>query len=86
MHECAGADDRPPAPTSSACSPESGPVSVLGYLGEAVEDPGQRRSCWPSPAPHALGGDLSVDGAIGSRTASLSADYHDAPAAAGPGT
>lgn len=53
-------------------------VSVRAYLGAAVEDPEQALALLASSGAHALGGDLSVDGAIGSRTASLSRPYADA--------
>ena len=36
-------------------------------------------SCWPQTGAHALGGDLTVDGAIGSRTAALHRSVHRCP-------
>ncbi len=82
VHECAGADPAARADLAALLA-RSGPVPVLGYLGEAVEDPLAAVELLAASGAHALGGDLSVDGAIGSRTASLSADYHDAPGARG---
>lgn len=82
VHECAGADPAARADLTALLA-RSGPVSVLGYLGEAVEDPVAAAELLAASGAHALGGDLSVDGAIGSRTASLSLDYHDAPGARG---
>jgi predicted amidohydrolase YtcJ len=55
---------------------EPGPV-VFGYWGELAQDGGIERA--RHAGAHAVGGDLSVDGALGSRTACLSAPYRDAP-------
>ena len=82
VHECAGADPAARADLTALLA-GSGPVSVLGYLGEAVDDPAAAAELLAASGAHALGGDLSVDGAIGSRTASLSADYHDDPGGRG---
>jgi len=53
------------------------PVAVRAYLGAAVTDPEEARQLLAASGAHALGGDLSVDGAIGSRTAALSEPYRD---------
>lgn len=60
-------------------------VAVRGYWGEAVASPEQARSLLAEHGAHALGGDLFVDGALGSRTAWLNAPYTDtvAPGNAG---
>ncbi|NAZ74391.1 amidohydrolase family protein [Kineococcus sp. T13] len=57
---------------------------VVGYLAELVRDPDGARAVLEEAAaagarPAGLGGDLAVDGALGSRTAALRADYADAP-------
>ena len=56
-----------------------GPIPVRGYLAAAVTDPEQARPLLADTGAHALGGDLTVDGAIGSRTAALHQPYDDAP-------
>lgn len=51
---------------------------VLGYLAERVTTPEQACELVTQHDVAGLGGDLTVDGAIGSRTAALRADYSDA--------
>jgi len=79
MHEMAGPsisglDDLSDLTTLS--STELGPA-VFGYWGELAQEGGidRAREC----GAYAVGGDLSVDGALGSRTACLSSPYADAP-------
>ena len=55
---------------------ERGPV-VYGYWGELAQQDGIEHA--RSADAYAVGGDLSVDGALGSRTACLSSPYLDAP-------
>ena len=55
---------------------ESGPL-VFGFWGELAQEGGIERA--QAAGAHAVGGDLSVDGALGSRTACLSTPYLDAP-------
>ncbi len=55
--------------------------TVVGYLAEAVRTPQRAREVLDGSGAvlAGLGGDLAVDGALGSRTAALRADYADAP-------
>ncbi|MGL5927873.1 MAG: amidohydrolase, partial [Dermatophilaceae bacterium] len=53
--------------------------ATVGYWAEAVTDPEQARALAALHGARGLGGDLNVDGSIGSRTACLRADYADAP-------
>ena len=53
-------------------------VEVIGYWGEAVDNPDQARTLLEETAAAGLGGDLFVDGALGSRTAWLHDPYDDA--------
>ena len=55
------------------------PVSVRRYWGEAVADPEEATALMRSVRADSLGGDLFVDGALGSHTAWLSQPYTDAP-------
>ncbi|MGL5849766.1 MAG: amidohydrolase, partial [Phycicoccus sp.] len=52
---------------------------TVGYWAEAVTDPEQARTLAALHGARGLGGDLNIDGSIGSRTACLRADYADAP-------
>ena len=53
-----------------------GPVRSAATSPSAVSDPDQARQLLAQTGAHALGGDLTVDGAIGSRTASLHRPLH----------
>ncbi|PRY18122.1 hypothetical protein CLV37_101366 [Kineococcus rhizosphaerae] len=55
--------------------------TVVGYLAEWVDSADRAREVLAGSAASlaGLGGDLVVDGALGSRTAALRADYADAP-------
>ncbi|QCQ91113.1 amidohydrolase [Rhodococcus sp. SGAir0479] len=52
-------------------------VEVRGYWGEAVTSPEAATDLLARTGAHALGGDLFIDGALGSRTASLIRPYAD---------
>ena len=61
---------------------------VVGYLATAVRTPEQAREVLAAAAGAGmalagLGGDLTLDGALGSRTAALNSDYADAPGVRG---
>ncbi|AWK72507.1 amidohydrolase [Rhodococcus oxybenzonivorans] len=82
VHECggpdiAGLDDfRELLSTSNA-------VEVRGYWGQAVSDVEEARKLLQDTGAHALGGDLFIDGSIGSHTAWLREPYADAPGTTG---
>jgi predicted amidohydrolase YtcJ len=79
VHECAGSDPVSRADLAALLAMSDAPVRVRGYLAAAVTDPGEALALIEQTRAAGLAGDLSVDGAIGSRTASLSAPYADAP-------
>ncbi|MCT7660053.1 amidohydrolase [Mycobacterium deserti] len=54
-------------------------VEIIGYWGEQVASAQQARALIERTGARGLAGDLFVDGAIGSRTASLHEPYLDAP-------
>ncbi|HEY5877452.1 MAG TPA: amidohydrolase family protein, partial [Nakamurella sp.] len=78
VHECA-ADGPTGLADLAALLDLDGPIPVRGYLARAVTDPDQARVALAETGAHALGGDLVVDGAIGSRTAALTDPYRDCP-------
>lgn len=78
VHECGGPDIAGRADLAELLAFEHG-VSVRAYWGEAVTDPEQARALVAELGVHALGGDLFVDGSLGSRTARLRDPYADAP-------
>jgi hypothetical protein len=78
VHECA-VDDPTGRADLAGLLELDGPIGVRGYLAAAVTDPEQARAVLAETGAHALGGDLVIDGAIGSRTASLRRDYDDQP-------
>lgn len=82
VHEC-GADGPSGLTDLRALLELDGPIPVRGYLARAVTSAEEARAALAESGAHALGGDLVVDGAIGSRTAALSAPYTDCPASAG---
>ncbi len=82
VHECAAADDTGRSDLAALLVLD-GPVPVRGYLGGVVTDPEQARSLLAETGAHALGGDLVIDGAVGSRTAALSHPYLDDPSTSG---
>jgi len=77
IHEC-GAGDESGRSDLAALLELAGPIRVRGYLAAAVTDPAEAGQLLTQTGAHALGGDLTVDGAIGSHTASLSRPYTDA--------
>ncbi len=82
VHECA-ADGVTGRADLAALLTLDGPIPVRGYLAVPVTDPEQARQLLADTGAHALGGDLTVDGAIGSRTAALHHPYDDAPGNSG---
>jgi len=62
-----------------ALDPASGMPGLLPWWGELVDTPERARALW-SEAPYliGIGGDLNVDGSLGSHTARLSSPYADA--------
>ncbi len=82
VHEC-GAGDVTGRDDLAALLALDGPIPVRGYLAAAVTDPDEARGLLAQSGAHALGGDLVVDGAIGSRTASLRRPYADAAGSSG---
>lgn len=57
--------------------------STAGYWAEAVSEPEHARALLALHGATGLGGDLNVDGSIGSHTALLRTDYADAPGCRG---
>ena len=82
VHECA-AGDQPGRQDLRALLDLDAPIPVLGYLAAAVRDPAEARALLAETGAVGLAGDLSVDGAIGSRTASLHRHYTDDPTTTG---
>ena len=82
VHECASADPAGRADLAALLT-LAAPIGVVGYLGAAVADPEQARELLEATGAHALGGDLAVDGALGSRTAALHRPYLDDQATCG---
>lgn len=82
VHECGAGDDTGCADLAALLA-MAGPIPVRGYLAAAATEPEQARDLLAQSGAHALGGDLVVDGAIGSRTASLCQPYTDAPNGSG---
>lgn len=77
VHECAGPEIGGPDDWQALRAVEHG-VDVIGYWGEAVSSPARARELMAETGAHGLGGDLFVDGAVGSRTAWLREPYADA--------
>jgi len=78
VHECGGAEIAGVDDFRELLVMEHG-VSVRGYWGEAVTTPEQARDVVVRTGAHGLGGDLFVDGSLGSRTAWLTKPYRDDP-------
>jgi predicted amidohydrolase YtcJ len=76
VHECAGPEIAGRADVRELLEFEHG-VQVRAYWGEAVRSAEQARALIDELGVHALGGDLFVDGSLGSRTAWLRAPYAD---------
>jgi predicted amidohydrolase YtcJ len=82
VHECAGPDIGGAEDWRELRDVQHG-VEVVGYWGEAVSTAAQARAIVDATGVRGLGGDLFVDGALGSRTAWLSQPYADAPGCTG---
>lgn len=82
VHECAGPDIGGIEDFSEARTSNHG-VEVVGYWGEAVSSASQAHALIEATGAHGLGGDLFVDGALGSHTAWLCEPYADMPGTTG---
>lgn len=78
VHECAGPDIGGLDDWQELRATRHG-VDVIGYWGQAVGSAAEARELIDVTGASGLAGDLFVDGALGSRTAWLSAPYTDAP-------
>ncbi len=76
VHECAGPDISSAQDVRELLEFSHG-VEVRAYWGQAVRTAEQARALVRELGVHALGGDLFVDGSIGSHTAWLRAPYAD---------
>ncbi|MBV8965621.1 MAG: amidohydrolase family protein, partial [Mycobacteriaceae bacterium] len=77
VHECAGPDIGGHLDWQEIRDTDHG-VEVVGYWGQAVTSPDEATAVLAVTGARGLGGDLFVDGALGSRTAWLSEPYADA--------
>ncbi|QDQ99184.1 amidohydrolase family protein [Tomitella fengzijianii] len=79
VHECGGPDIAGADDFRAVLAMGAGEhsVAVRGYWGEPVTTARQARSLLAEHGAHALGGDLFLDGALGSRTAWLHEPYAD---------
>lgn len=77
VHECAGPDVSGREDLRELLDLNHG-VEVRAYWGEAVRTADEARDLLAATGAHALGGDLFVDGSIGSHTAWLHEPYSDA--------
>jgi len=82
VHECAGPQIGGAGDWQEIRTLDHG-VEIVGYWGEAVSSAAQARALIDTTGARGLGGDLFVDGALGSRTAWLRAPYADAPGCTG---
>ncbi|MDF3310558.1 amidohydrolase family protein [Rhodococcus sp. T2V] len=76
VHECGGPDIAGLDDFRELLATPHG-VEVRGYWGEAVTDADEARKLLDATGAHALGGDLFIDGSLGSHTAWLSEPYAD---------
>ncbi|GAB4586449.1 amidohydrolase [Nocardia sp. IFM 10818] len=76
VHECAGPEISGETDIRELLAFSHG-VEVRAYWGQAVRTADEARALVKELGVHALGGDLFVDGSIGSRTARLRAPYAD---------
>lgn len=83
VHECGGPDIAGLVDFKELLVTDHG-VEVRGYWGEAVGSATEAQSLLDRTGAHSLGGDLFVDGSIGSHTAWLSEPYADAPTSGTP--
>lgn len=81
VHECGGAEIGGLTDFRELVQFDHG-VQVRGYWGEAVASVEQARDVLARTGAHALGGDLFVDGSLGSRTAWLTEPFCDDPQSA----
>ena len=83
VHEMSGRWLAPPGDLEAlqALSAAEDLPDVVGYLAERVDSPERVAEVLAGTSARlaGLGGDLTVDGALGSRTAALRSDYCDAP-------
>ncbi|GAB2923678.1 amidohydrolase [Rhodococcus aerolatus] len=82
VHECGGAEIGGLADFQQLLAvgrPDGHGVEVRGYWGEAVRTADEARALLERTGAHALGGDLFVDGSLGSRTAWLREPFCDDP-------
>ncbi|MGU3499262.1 amidohydrolase [Mycobacterium sp. C31M] len=77
VHECGGPDIGGLDDWHAVQALDHG-VQITGYWGEAVESAAAARALVEATGAAGLAGDLFVDGALGSRTASLHSPYADA--------
>ena len=82
VHECAGPEISG-AEDWNELRASDYDVEVVGYWGVAVSSAAQARALMEATGAQGLAGDLFVDGALGSHTASLCAPYADAPGLTG---
>ncbi|QNG21319.1 amidohydrolase family protein [Rhodococcus triatomae] len=82
VHECGGPDIGGLDDFRELLATEH-PVEVRGYWGLPVTSETEAREVLADTGAHALGGDLFVDGALGSHTAWLHEPYADAPRTCG---
>ncbi len=78
VHECAGPQIGGLDDWQEVRAVDRG-VEVIGYWAEAVTSPAQARALLDETGAAGLGGDLFVDGALGSHTAWLHDPYDDVP-------
>lgn len=78
VHECAGPDITGRDDVRELLAFEHG-VRVRAYWGEAVRTAEEAKALLADLGVHALGGDLFVDGSLGSHTAWLREPYADTP-------
>jgi predicted amidohydrolase YtcJ len=78
VHECAGPEIAGRTDLHELLEFKHG-VEVRAYWGEAVRTADEARALVDEIGAHALGGDLFVDGSLGSRTAWLREPYADDP-------
>lgn len=85
LHECAGPDigGLDDWRELRALGDGGHGVEVIGYWGEAVTSAARARELIADTGARGLGGDLFVDGALGSHTAWLHEPYADAPGCTG---
>ncbi len=78
VHECAGPDISGLDDFTELLGTDH-PVEVRGYWGQAVRSAEDAVELLAATGAHALGGDLFVDGSIGSHTARWQRPYQDRP-------